>query len=143
MLLFLPSLASADFVFTVSNAMMNQTTPSSAEIALVGIDPYNPSAHCASFQAPSTCSVDGNMIEWNMVFDYSLSMTGGGSIDVSFLEHDNIGNMGNFTVLSTPNPINGLTDGMTGTFEYSLSFPYFSSYKEYGLLIEVDITFNP
>ncbi len=136
--------AYADFVFTVSNSMLNQVNPSAGEVAVYNIDPFNPNDHCSTFIAPNSCEVNGSNIEWSLVFDYEVTTTAGESLDVSFGEQNGLGGtMGSFILNTTPTPLFGLENGMSGTFEYNVSFPYFSPDLSFGLLIEMDITVNP
>ena len=132
------------FTITVSNPMMVTTSPSAGEVAVYGIDAYNPTAHCAAFIPPNTCNVNGNEIEWGIVFNYEVQMTGTGSLDVNFVENNGVGGfMGAFNITQSPSPLLGLTNGSTGSFNYNVSFPIFSTQLSYGLIIEVDVTYNP
>jgi hypothetical protein len=133
-----------DFIFTVSNPNMIQTQLNAGEVSVGPIDPFNPSAHCTSFVSPNSCSVVGNYVEWTLVFDYSLTMNVPGTIDVIFIENNGInGTQGMFTVESSPSPLVGLSNGMTGNFTYMLKFPYFSQDIIYGMTVDLDVTYNP
>lgn len=143
LLMTISQLAYAGLSFHVGNSELVPQSNTSGNIIKTGIDPFNPADHCATFVSPNTCLVNGDHIEWNMVYEYELVLTEPGTVSVEFTENNGINGDSPFIILSQPSDLTGLTNGANGTFTYGLSFPYWSQSNKFSMEVILEVTLIP
>ena len=147
LLLFSWNSQASDFALSVQNSMM---TGSGAygDVSMGIIEPFSPQTFCNSFSAPNTCSVVNNNRDLNVTlsFGYLVEIFTTGSIDISFSADNGLNNtVGQFQNLTLPSNIYNAGDQTTGSMDVSFQIPMFgpNSNSDYGLLLTIDVVYNP
>ncbi len=145
--LFSSSLFAQDFKLSVQNSMMTGSGNTGA-LDMGVIQPFSPQDFCNNFSSPNTCSVINNnkTLSINLSFGYLVEIFTTGNIDISFSADNGLNNtVTPFQNLSLPSSIFSAGDQTTGSMDISFEIPMFgpNSGAEYGMLLLIDVVYNP